>query len=79
MQHLRMLLGFLRVYFMQAYRVACHLGDQEETLDATMRITSSTVFNKILLFMIKQVNSLALSSERDLCFRMLKSESDKHI
>lgn len=41
---------------MQAYRIACHLGDQEESLDATMRITSSTVFNKILLFMIKEVH-----------------------
>ncbi len=40
----------------QAYRVACHLGDEEEDLDATMRITNSTVFNKILIFMIKEAS-----------------------
>ena len=50
----------LRVSSMQAYRIACHLGDQEENLDATMRITSSTVFNKILLFMIKEVHLLLI-------------------
>ena len=43
------------MFLVQAYRLACHLGDQEENLDATMKINSSTVFNKILLFMIKEV------------------------
>jgi hypothetical protein len=41
---------------LQAYRIACHLGDEEEDLDATMRITNSTVFNKILIFMIKEAS-----------------------
>lgn len=40
---------------MQAYRVACHLGDNEEDMDATMRIVSSAVFNKVMVFMIKEV------------------------
>ena len=40
---------------LQAYRIACHLGDEEEDMSATMQIVSSTVFNKILIFVIKEV------------------------
>lgn len=41
----------------QAYRVACHLGDVEEDMEAAMRIVSSAVFNKVLIFMVKEVQA----------------------
>ena len=42
----------------QAYRVACHYGETEEELDATMRIASASSFNDLLLFVLKEVGKL---------------------
>lgn len=36
----------------KAYRVACHFGDSEEQVDEGMRIASSSVYNKLMLFML---------------------------
>ena len=39
---------------MRAYRAACHYGDSEEEqqVDESMRIASSAVYNKLLLFVL---------------------------
>ena len=36
----------------QAYRVACHYGDSEEQVEESMRIASSAVYNKLMLFVL---------------------------
>ena len=38
--------------FVQAYRVACHYGDSEEQVEESMRIASSAVYNKLMLFVL---------------------------
>lgn len=39
----------------QVFRVACHYGDSEAEVHETLRATSSSVFNKLLIFMLKEV------------------------
>ena len=39
----------------QAYRLACHYGDSEEQVHETMKISSSAVFSKLMLFVLKEV------------------------
>lgn len=46
--------------FTQAYRLACHYGDTEEEVHETMKISSSTVFNKLMLFVLKEADSIFL-------------------
>eukprot|EP00877_Chromochloris_zofingiensis_P001779 jgi/Chrzof1/11601/Cz06g01210.t1 len=41
---------------LKAYRVACHYGDTEAEVDATMRISSAAVYNKVMLFMLKEAD-----------------------
>lgn len=36
----------------QAYRAACHYGDSEEQIEESMRIASSAVYNKLMLFVL---------------------------
>eukprot|EP00887_Chlorella_sp_A99_P000978 scaffold5.g978.t1 len=42
----------------RAYRVACHYGDSEEQVDETMRIASSAVFNRVMLFVLKEADAI---------------------
>ena len=45
---------------MQAYRLACHYGDTEEQVHETMKISSSAVFNKLMLFVLKEADHIFL-------------------
>lgn len=45
---------------MQAYRLACHYGDTEEEVHDTMKISSSAVFNKLMLFVLKEADHIFL-------------------
>ena len=45
---------------LQAYRLACHYGDTEEEVHETMKISSSAVFNKLMLFVLKEADSIFL-------------------
>ncbi len=45
---------------MQAYRLACHYGDTEEQVHETMKISSSAVFNKLMLFVLKEGHQIFL-------------------
>jgi len=42
---------------LKAYRVACHYSDTEAETEASLQITSSRVFNQILLFVLKEVSA----------------------
>lgn len=39
-------------------RVACHYGDTEQEMSSTLSITSGAVFNKVLLFMLKEADGI---------------------
>lgn len=39
-------------------RVACHYGDTEQDMSSTLSITSGAVFNKVLLFMLKEADGI---------------------
>ena len=43
---------------MQAYRLACHYGDTEDSVHETMKISSSAVFSKLMLFVLKEVGCI---------------------
>ena len=45
---------------LQAYRLACHYGDTEEEVHETMKISSSAVFNKLMLFVLKEADRIFL-------------------
>ncbi|KAL3162814.1 hypothetical protein ABBQ32_009271 [Trebouxia sp. C0010 RCD-2024] len=45
---------------LQAYRLACHYGDSEEEVHETMKISSSAVFNKLMLFVLKEADHIFL-------------------
>lgn len=45
---------------LQAYRLACHYGDTEEEVHETMKISSSAVFNKLMLFVLKEADHIFL-------------------
>lgn len=40
----------------QAFRVACHFGDSEQEVHDSLRISSSAVFNGVLMFALKEVS-----------------------
>ena len=37
---------------LQAYRAACHYGGSEEAVEEGMRLASSAVYNKLMLFVL---------------------------
>ncbi|EFN57450.1 hypothetical protein CHLNCDRAFT_142934 [Chlorella variabilis] len=43
---------------MKAYRVACHYGDSEEQVEESMRIASSAVYNKLMLFVLREIDGI---------------------
>ncbi len=45
-------ISFPPVPLCQAYRAACHYGDSEEEVEESMRIASSAVYNKLMLFVL---------------------------
>ena len=49
--------------------MACHLGDTEEEMDATLQICSSAVFNTLILFIIKEAGHLCAGKSVTLVIR----------
>ncbi|KAG2453202.1 hypothetical protein HYH02_002526 [Chlamydomonas schloesseri] len=46
-------------YLVKAYRLACHYGDpSEDAEEGRLRITSSTVYNTIMLFMLREADGI---------------------
>ncbi|KAI3438608.1 hypothetical protein D9Q98_001031 [Chlorella vulgaris] len=43
---------------MKAYRVACHYGDSEEKVEEGMQIASSAVYNKLMLFVLREIDGI---------------------
>lgn len=43
---------------LKAFRVACHYSDSEAETEASLQITSSRVFNQILLFVLKEASAM---------------------
>lgn len=43
---------------LRAYRVACHYGDSEDMVEEGMKIASSAVYNKLLLFVLKEMDGV---------------------
>lgn len=39
-------------------RVACHYGDTEQQMSNTLTISSGAVFNKVMLFMLKEADGI---------------------
>lgn len=39
----------------QAYRVACHVSDSEDSMHAHLQLASHAVMDKLVLFMLKEV------------------------
>jgi nucleolar complex protein 2 len=39
-------------------RVACHYGDTEQQLSSTLTISSGAVFNRVMLFMLKEADGI---------------------
>lgn len=52
--------GLSAASYAQAYRLACHYGDTEEQVHETMKISSSAVFNKLMLFVLKEADNIFL-------------------
>lgn len=42
----------------KAYRVACHYGDTEQQLSSSLTISSGAVFNRVMLFMLKEADGI---------------------
>eukprot|EP00798_Chlamydomonas_sp_ICE-L_P022463 gene22463-29579_t len=43
----------------KAYRLACHYGDpEEEAIESSLRITSSSVYNQLMLFMLQEADGI---------------------
>jgi hypothetical protein len=49
---------------LKAYRVACHYSDTEAETEASLQITSSRVFNELLLFVLKEASPNALDATK---------------
>ena len=49
---------------LKAYRVACHYSDTEDDTEASLSITSSHVFNRLMLFVLKEVCATPLRAPR---------------
>ncbi|EFJ50433.1 hypothetical protein VOLCADRAFT_88772 [Volvox carteri f. nagariensis] len=46
-------------FLVRAYRLACHYGDPQEDADSgRLRITSSTVYNTIMMFMLREADAI---------------------
>ncbi|GLI62328.1 hypothetical protein VaNZ11_004935, partial [Volvox africanus] len=46
-------------FLVRAYRLACHYGDLHDILDSgKLRITSSAVYNSIMMFMLKEADGI---------------------
>ncbi|CAL5219709.1 g1599 [Coccomyxa viridis] len=43
---------------MKAFRVACHYGDTETEMDSTLRSTSTVVFNRLVIFVLKEADQI---------------------
>ena len=43
---------------MQAFRVACHYGDTETEMDSNLRSTSVVVFNRLVIFVLKEADEI---------------------
>ncbi|KAL4519392.1 hypothetical protein Ndes2437A_g07590 [Nannochloris sp. 'desiccata'] len=50
-------LGAMR-NILRAYRSACHYGDSEEEVEATLRLGSSAVYNKLMLFVLREADGI---------------------
>jgi nucleolar complex protein 2 len=50
-------LGAMR-NILRAYRSACHYGDSEEQVEATLRLGSSAVYNKLMLFVLREADGI---------------------
>ena len=50
-------LGALR-HLLRAYRVACHYGDSEESIDESLRLGSSAVYSRLMSFVLQEFDSL---------------------
>ncbi|GAB4817038.1 hypothetical protein N2152v2_004084 [Parachlorella kessleri] len=62
----------------KAYRIACHYGDSEEQVDATMRIASSAVYNRLMLFVLVSPGVWGgVEKEADGIFRRMLDIHDK--
>ncbi|BDA42546.1 Nucleolar complex protein 2 homolog [Coccomyxa sp. Obi] len=65
---------------LKAFRLACHYGDSEVEVHETLTATSSSVFNKLLIFMLKEAvgifrKLLGIQDDTDIAagsFRQLK-------
>jgi hypothetical protein len=44
--------------WMQAFRVACHYGDTETEMDSSLRSTSVVVFNRLVIFVLKEADEI---------------------
>lgn len=61
-------LGAVRM-LLKVYRTACHYGDSEESVVEGMQLASSSVYNRILLFVLKEFD--------DIFRHMLATNEDK--
>lgn len=43
---------------LQAFRVACHYGDTETEMDSSLRSTSTVVFNRLVIFVLKEADQI---------------------
>ena len=43
---------------LQAFRVACHYGDTETEMDSSLRSTSTVVFNRLVIFVLKEADEI---------------------
>lgn len=43
---------------LQAYRIACHVGDSEDNLPGTMQALGTAALDKLVLFMLTEVSLL---------------------
>jgi len=50
--------GLLNGIWVQAFRVACHYGDTETEMDSSLRSTSTVVFNRLVIFVLKEADDI---------------------
>ena len=64
---------------LQAFRVACHYGDTETEMDSSLRSTSTVVFNRLVIFVLKEADEifrqlLGVSKDTDLASGAVKRQ-----
>lgn len=70
---------------LRAYRLACHFGNDEEEVATHMTISSSTVYNKIMMFVLKELDSsfrtiLGLNSAASVAYKeVVRSPRWRHL